>query len=185
MHKKLIAAAVSIALTTAMQARAADDATLPPPGAQQASTPQQPQPAALSLAELKQMAPTNLVTALTQLPQFYGNATTTNFNSAGNGFFTSPGAGAVNLRGLGQNRTLTLLNGARVVPSTLYGGPDINLFPEAAIKSVETVTGGASAAYGTDAVSGVVNFILDTKFEGLKLNAQHGKTTRGDNRNDK
>ena len=66
----------------------------------------------------------------------------------------------------------------------LYGGPDINLFPQAVIKRVDTVTGGASAAYGTDAVAGVVNFVLDTKFNGFKATLQGGQTSRGDNQND-
>ena len=141
--------------------------------------------AALSSVELSAMAPTTLVSGLTQLPQFYGSSTTSNFNTGANGFFTSPGGGALNLRGLGTKRTLTLLDGRRVVDSTLYGGPDINLFPESVIKRVETVTGGASAAYGSDAVSGVVNFILDTRYDGIKAEAQRGQTSRGDNQNNK
>jgi iron complex outermembrane receptor protein len=141
--------------------------------------------AALSVDELTSMAPTTLINGLSELPQFYGSATSSNFNSGANGFFTSPGGGSLNLRGIGTNRTLTLLDGRRVVDSTLYGGPDINLFPEAIIKRVDTVTGGASAAYGSGAVAGVVNFILDTKFDGFHAEAQDGQTSRGDNQNDK
>jgi iron complex outermembrane recepter protein len=136
--------------------------------------------ASLSMDELAAMAPGTLVEGLTQLPQFYGSATASNFNTGQNGFFVSPGGGSLNLRGIGSRRTLTLLDGRRVVSSTIYGGPDINLFPEAMLKKVESVTGGASAAYGTDAVSGVVNFILNTDFEGLKSHAQTGQTSRGD-----
>jgi outer membrane receptor protein involved in Fe transport len=136
--------------------------------------------ASLSSDELASMAPTSVIEGLTQLPQFYGSATTSNFNSGGNGFFTSPGGGSLNLRGIGSKRTLTLLDSRRVVSSTIYGGPDINLFPKAMLKNVESVTGGASAAYGTDAVSGVVNFILDTGFEGFRSHAQLGQTSRGD-----
>ena len=70
------------------------------------------------------------------------------------------------------------------MPSTsAFGGVDINLFPEAMLSSVETTTGGASAAYGSDAVAGVVNFILDTNFTGLEVNAQGGITDRGDGDN--
>lgn len=137
----------------------------------------------VSLDELTSMAPTTLIDALVQLPQFYGSATTSNFNTGANGFFTSPGGGSLDLRGMGTKRTLTLLDGRRMVDSSLYGGPDINLFPQAVIKRVDTITGGASAAYGTDAVAGVVNFILDTKFNGLKGTAQEGQTSRGDNKN--
>lgn len=133
----------------------------------------------VSLTELQAMAPGTLVEGMAQLPQFYGSTTT----ASTQGFFTSPGAGSLNLRGLATKRTLTLLNGRRVVSSTIYGGPDINLFPENMLRSVESVTGGATAAYGTDAVSGVVNFILDTDFTGFRGSVQGGETTRGDNEN--
>ena len=123
------------------------------------------------------MAPGTLVEGMVQLPQFYGSTTTANTG----GFFTSPGAGNLNLRGLQSKRTLTLLDGRRVVASTIYGGPDINLFPENMLERVESVTGGASAAYGTDAVTGVVNFILDTDFDGFRANVQGGETGDGDN----
>ena len=134
---------------------------------------------AVTSDELSRMSPGNIIEAMTQLPQFYGSTTPTNTA----GFFTSPGAGSLNLRGLATKRTLTLLDGRRVVPSTIYGGPDINLFPKEMIKRVESVTGGASAQYGTDAVSGVVNFILDTDFKGLRGHVQGGETGRGDNAN--
>ena len=130
-------------------------------------------------AQIAVMAPTNLIEGLAELPQFYGSATT----QTPSPFFTSTGAGSLNLRGLQSNRTLQLLDGRRVVESTIFGGPDINLFPENLVSRVETVTGGASAAYGTDAVAGVVNFVLDTKLEGLKANAQMGENAQGDNSN--
>ncbi len=129
--------------------------------------------------EISLMSPTTMIEGLAQLPQFFMSNTTAN---TGN-FFTSPGAGTLNLRGLQGKRTLTLLDGRRVVSSTIFGGPDINLFPEHLLRTVETVTGGATAAYGTDAVAGVVNFILDTDFEGIKLSAQTGQTERGHNQN--
>ncbi len=75
----------------------------------------------------------------------------------------------LNLRGVGQNRTLVLLDSRRVVASTRKGTLDINLLPASLVRSVEVVTGGASAAYGSDAVSGVVNFMLDTSFTGLEV----------------
>jgi iron complex outermembrane receptor protein len=129
--------------------------------------------------ELSVLAPTNLIEGLAQLPQFYGSATT----QTPSPFFTSTGAGSLNLRGLQSNRTLQLLDGRRVVPSTIFGGPDINLFPENIIRSVETVTGGASAAYGTDAVAGAVNFVLDKQLQGIKANVQYGANSEGDNKN--
>jgi iron complex outermembrane receptor protein len=190
MNKKLISIYVYAAVAAAMQARAADPTDQPLQEIEVTGTRIQhvgmttPTPVtSVSLDELTSMAPTTLIDALVELPQFYGSATTSNFNTGANGFFTSPGGGSLNLRGLGTKRTLTLLDGRRMVDSTLYGGPDINLFPQAVIKRVDTVTGGASAAYGTDAVAGVVNFILDTKFNGFKATIQDGQTSRGDNKN--
>jgi len=130
---------------------------------------------AVNAEELEAMNPTSLIASISNLPQFYGNQTPNN-----SAFFTRGGTGNLNLRGLGSNRTLTLLNGRRFPSSSAFGGVDINLFPEAMIAAVETTTGGASAAYGTDAVAGVVNFILDTNFTGLELDLQGGITERGD-----
>jgi iron complex outermembrane recepter protein len=203
MKKHSIAACVCVAVAAAMQARGADSNDVPQAPAQAQTEAQAkleevevtgsriqhvgmttPTPVtSVSLDELTSMAPTTMINALVELPQFYGSATTANFNTGANGFFVSPGGGSLNLRGLGAKRTLTLLDGRRMVDSSLYGGPDINLFPQALVRRVDTVTGGASAAYGTDAVAGVVNFVLDTKFDGFKATAQHGQTSRGDNRN--
>lgn len=141
--------------------------------------------AAISAEELLNIAPSSVTEALVRLPQFYNSATAENFGSASNGFFTSPGGGSLNLRGIGSKRTLTLLQGRRVVPATAFGGPDINMFPDQMLRRVEAVTGGASAAYGTDAVSGVVNYILDTEFEGMRLMAQRGFSSRDDAHNEK
>ena len=131
---------------------------------------------AVGASELKAMAPTTVIEGITQLPQFYGSQSP---NSSGS-WFTRGGYGNLDIRGLGINRTLTLLNGRRVVSSTAFGGVDVNVIPQAMLRSVETVTGGASAAYGTDAVAGVANFILDTKFTGAQLNVQGGLSQRGD-----
>jgi outer membrane receptor protein involved in Fe transport len=95
----------------------------------------------------------------------------------------SAGAANVNLRGLGANRTLVLLDGRRMVPSNRLGAVDINLFPEAMVERVEIVTGGASAVYGTDAVAGIVNFILKDDFEGFDIHTQFGATDRDDGEN--
>jgi outer membrane receptor protein involved in Fe transport len=93
------------------------------------------------------------------------------------------GASFANLRGLnpdGGTRTLTLVNSRRFVPTSNGGSVDLNMIPTAMIERVETVTGGASAAYGSDAIAGVVNIILDTDLEGLRLQADYGQTFRGD-----
>jgi iron complex outermembrane receptor protein len=133
---------------------------------------------AVEAEQLEAMDPSSLIASVSQLPQFLGNSTP-NFSA----FFTRGGTGNLNLRGLGANRTLTLLNGKRVPSSSAFGGVDINLFPSAMIRGIETTTGGASAAYGTDAVAGVVNFLLDTDFEGLEVEAQGGISGRGDAEN--
>ena len=131
---------------------------------------------AVQAEELEAMDPASLIASVSQLPQFYGNQTPNN-----SAFFTRSGTGTLNMRGLGVNRTLTLLNGRRFPGSSAFGGVDINVFPEAMIRGIETTTGGASAAYGTDAVAGVTNFLIDTDFEGLEVSLQGGMTSRGDN----
>jgi outer membrane cobalamin receptor len=108
---------------------------------------------AVTAQELTTLSPSTLISALSQLPQFYANTN----SDVRSGFFGSPGSGNLNLRGLntgGSGRTLTLLDGRRVVPATGLGSVDINILPSVLVSRVETVTGGASAAYGTDAVAG-------------------------------
>ena len=87
------------------------------------------------------------------------------------GAFTSNGAtgtATVDLRNLGAQRTLVLINGRRLAPGDPFSpDPDINLIPTSLLKRVEILTGGASSVYGSDAVAGVVNFILDTDLDGL------------------
>ncbi|MBN1240818.1 MAG: TonB-dependent receptor [Gammaproteobacteria bacterium] len=127
----------------------------------------------MSSDELEFMAPGNLIESVSQLPIFFNNTTQDN---PGN-FFGTPGSGSLNIRGLNANRTLTLLNGRRMTPSNRIGAVDINSFPEVLVERVEVVTGGASAAYGTNAVAGVANFILDTDFDGLNTHAQIGDSS--------
>jgi outer membrane receptor protein involved in Fe transport len=134
---------------------------------------------AIDEEEIDNLDPGTLIQAMNALPIFVNNDTP-NSNA---GFFGRSGTGNLNLRGLGTNRTLTLLNGRRIAPTTAFGGADINLIPSAMLRGVENVTGGASAAYGTDAVAGVTNFILDTNYTGIELNLQGGITERGDAEN--
>jgi len=126
--------------------------------------------------ELADMAPGQLIDSLDQLPQFLNNARPNTAASKAD----AAGASNLNMRGIGSKRTLVLLDGRRVVPSNRLGVVDINLFPEALLQRVETVTGGASAAYGTDAVAGVVNFILNTDYTGFETHFQRGETSRND-----
>jgi iron complex outermembrane receptor protein len=94
----------------------------------------------------------------------------------------NPGDGSarVNLRGLGADRTLTLLNGRRLAPAGVEGAADLNSLPTAVVERVDVVTGGASAVYGSDAIAGVVNFITRDNFEGVELSGQFDTYGAGD-----
>ena len=133
--------------------------------------------------QVQQQAAPNLIDYLTTLPAFAGNYTPQ--SSTQNVSSGTAGTSSVNLRNLGTNRTLVLIDGQRSVPSTVQGLVDVNTIPQQLIERVEVVTGGASAAYGSDAVGGVVNFILDRKFTGFKADVSGGVTDYGDNQNGK
>jgi outer membrane receptor protein involved in Fe transport len=128
-------------------------------------------------AELEARMPTSLSDSLNQLPVFRDS-----FTPSSNGISTvgSVGQSFLNLRGLGPARTLVLLDGRRVVPSTSAGTVDVSILPEPLIQRVDTVTGGVSAVYGSDAVAGVVNFVLNDRLQGVKLTAQAGEASAGD-----
>lgn len=129
-------------------------------------------------AQIRQLAPATVADFLNELPEFSQSTTPrTTGPVSGDGL---GGVNFVNLRGLGADRTLVLLDGRRVVSSATVGAVDINLLPSALIQRVDIVTGGASAAWGSDAVAGVVNFVLDNKFEGLKVVAQGGESGHAD-----
>lgn len=142
-----------------------------------------------TVEDLVKSTPTSIPDALNKLPQFQ--------NSFGPGrsasnFSNLPIHGNVlNLRGLGTTginpkgplRTLIMFDGLRVPGTTYIGTVDTNVLPQMLIQRVDVVTGGASANYGSDAVAGVVNFILDKKFTGIKGVAQYGVSSRGDNDN--
>lgn len=115
----------------------------------------------------------NTESLLNTLPQLVPGFDRTS-NNPGNGTATA------DLRGLGTNRTLVLVNGTRMVPTTAGGTVDINTIPTSLIERVEVLTGGASAVYGSDAVAGVVNFVLKRDFEGVQVNAGTRMTERGD-----
>jgi len=132
----------------------------------------------ISETEILAAAPSNVADFVNDIPSIVGSATPQTSNaSISSG---TAGVNALNLRGLGASRTLVLLNGQRSVGSTITGSVDVNTFPQGLISGVQIVTGGASAAYGSDAVSGVVNFILDTDYQGFKGSVEAGQTTYGD-----
>jgi outer membrane receptor protein involved in Fe transport len=119
---------------------------------------------------------TNAVSAeklLSQSPQFLPAMSSTTNND-------NPGVATIDIRGLGEKRTLVLVNGKRMVSYDSEGIVDVNSIPIALISRVDVLTGGASAVYGSDAVSGVVNFVLNDKFTGLRLDGASELTTRGD-----
>jgi iron complex outermembrane receptor protein len=128
--------------------------------------------------DLAKTAQSNIFTSLAQLPSLQGST-----GVATGTFSTSSGQQALSsfsLRGLGAIRTLTLLDGQRVVGANVTGVPDISQFPQLLIQRVDIVNGGASASYGSDAVGGVVNIVTDKRFEGFKAKVQGGITTYGD-----
>jgi iron complex outermembrane recepter protein len=111
---------------------------------------------------------------LNELPQLSaGNNSSVN-SAGGSGVLTA------NLRGLGATRTLTLVNGRRFIPANGAGSVDLSTIPNALVKRVDIITGGASAVYGSDAITGAVNFILRDDFEGLEVGAQFGQTSASD-----
>ena len=118
--------------------------------------------------------------ALNQLPQFVPAQTQFVTNDNSPSATDVPGAATINLRGLGTNRTLVLLDGRRAQPSNTTLVVDVNSIPAAAIDHVEVVTGGASAVYGADAIAGVVNFRIKNHFQGAEIDAQSGVTQKGD-----
>jgi outer membrane receptor protein involved in Fe transport len=133
----------------------------------------------LSGAELQRNGDTNVATALNRLPAFRPQNTPLTQG------FTQTGGMAVqllDLRGLGAVRTLVLIDGRRSSPTTTQGTFDLSFVPSNMVSRAEVVTGGASAAYGSDAVAGVVNLILDNKFSGAKAQAQYGLSRMGENK---
>jgi hypothetical protein len=133
----------------------------------------------MSEQEIQKLNLSNAGDIVAQLPQ---NSNFFAGNNVGLGNF-NVGAQIVNLRGLNPffgTRTLTLIDGDRVVPTTAGGGVDVTLIPSMLVGRVETETGGASAVYGSDAIAGVVNIILDTKLEGFKGTADFSQTKYGD-----
>jgi outer membrane receptor protein involved in Fe transport len=132
----------------------------------------------IELEQIEMAAPNNIADYLNTLPSMVGDRTTTQGNNAISA--GSTGMNRLNLRGLGSDRTLVLVDGRRFVGSTLEGNVDANGLPNGLIRSVDVVTGGASSVYGSDAVAGVVNFMLDTRYTGIKGFAQVGQSGQQD-----
>lgn len=153
-------------IVTGSRIQAVSGATLPTPTTM------------LDTATTSALGIANVGDALLQLPSML------NTGSPGQMSALSPqniGSRIANLRGLGAQRTLVLVDGRRFAPSTAVGTVDMALIPSAAITRSDIVTGGASAAYGSDAVAGVINLITDTKLQGVRGQIQSGISQRGDN----
>jgi len=133
----------------------------------------------LGAEEIKASGVTRIEDLVNSLPQVFAGQNANVSNGA-------TGIATADLRGLGSARTLVLINNRRLVP----GDPrtpvaDLNFIPSALVQRIEVLTGGASSVYGSDAVAGVVNFVMDTQFEGLRLDGQYGfyqHTNNGDPR---
>ncbi len=137
-----------------------------------------PTPTAVApIEEINRLAPASIADYVNRLPVFSSSVTPRSSLGAGG---IVAGGNYLNTRALGPTRTLILLDGRRLPPSTITGLVNINLIPTALVQRVDVVTGGASAAWGSDAVAGVVNFVLDKKFEGLRGKLQAGITEEGD-----
>jgi len=130
--------------------------------------------ATLSATAIRSTGEVTLEKALSMNPQFGLGE-----NSTSTGYGTS-GQATLNLRGLGSFRNLVLIDGRRMQPANVQQSVDINTIPRALLESVEVITGGASAVYGSDAIAGVVNFHLKDNYQGLALDAQYNITDKAD-----
>lgn len=131
--------------------------------------------------QLQTNANAGLIDYLNNMPALSGSALSSNNTTSVTGGF--PGGASVNLKSLGASRTLVLLNGQRLVGAEYHNIPNVAAIPQQLIERVDIVTGGASAVYGSQAVAGVVNFVLNTKFIGVKGEVSGGLTNYGDDKN--
>ena len=166
---------------TASQPDAGSEDSIIVTGSRIQSSFDRPTPVTLLGAErLEDRGITNVGDALNELPSFRASNTpaTSGLNPAAG---LNIGGRILDLRGLGAVRTLTLVDGRRFVPSTTQATVDTNMIPSIMLERAEVVTGGASAVYGSDAVSGVVNLLTNTRFTGYKVSGQLGISNEDDN----
>ncbi len=142
-------------------------------------------PAPVTVVDIEEMSavhPGTVADQLNDLPQFSGSSGQYSNNSAGsaNNGNPNPQANVLNLRNFGATRTLILIDGHRAAPTSPNGTVDIDMIPQLLLQRVDVVTGGVSAVYGADAITGVVNFITDKHFNGVKIHGQAGQSTYSD-----
>jgi iron complex outermembrane recepter protein len=131
----------------------------------------------LSSTYIQTSGKTDISDLITQLPQNFNNDFSGDLGNGSSGLTTAGGVSTADLRGLGPDRTLVLVDGRRLGQGSPYTyifapAPDLDQIPAGLIDRVEVVTGGASAAYGSDAIAGVVNFIMKKNFQGLQIDGQ-------------
>ncbi|MES2292519.1 MAG: TonB-dependent receptor [Pseudomonadota bacterium] len=145
---------------------------------------QQPTPVTVvGTAQLERDAHTDIGDTIRQLPSFGASSGPSNGATAINVAAGNAGEDLINLRNLGILRTLVLVDGQRVVQSNITGGVDLSTIPSSLVQRIDVVTGGASAAWGSDAVAGVVNLVLNKNFEGFKANVEGGDSWKDDHQN--
>jgi iron complex outermembrane receptor protein len=134
----------------------------------------------VTTADIQATGKTDISDVINQLPQNFNNSLGQDLGNRTSGLTTAGGVATADLRGLGPNRTLVLVDGRRLGQGSPYTfiqspAPDLDQIPTFMVERVEVVTGGASAVYGSDAIAGVVNFILKKNFQGIQLDAQFGE----------
>jgi outer membrane receptor protein involved in Fe transport len=134
---------------------------------------------AISLQQLQSEARTDVADVLRNLPPYSGSPSPENSDYAGLVSAGIQGEDLLNLRDLGVNRTLVLFDGQRVVQSNIQGGVDVSTLPSSLVERIDTVTGGASAVWGSDALAGVINLIINKSFNGVQLNLEGSNNSQG------
>jgi iron complex outermembrane receptor protein len=134
----------------------------------------------VTAAEIKVTGKSDISDIINQLPQNFNNDLGQDLGNRTSGLITAGGVATADLRGLGPNRTLVLVDGRRLGQGSPYTfiqqpAPDLDQIPTSMVERVEVVTGGASAAYGSDAIAGVVNFIMKKNFQGVQIDGQLGE----------
>src|SRR5579863_10185007 len=141
---------------------------------------------AISSKSLDTTGKTDISDLILQLPQIFNNSLGQDLGNTTSGLTTAGGIATADLRGLGPNRTLVLVDGRRLGQGSPYTfiqspAPDLDQIPAGLVDRIEVVTGGASAAYGSDAIAGVINFIMKKNFQGVQFDGQYNENMHDNN----